>query len=249
MARRFGSVEARERYLLRQRLYNKKRTRPQISRKKPKDDKFCIYCGVLFTANRTDQVSCRKRDKQHRPDETPKTVSCSCVVCNKKLDVRTGDYNRTMKQRGYMSCSSACTYIQKGISVAFECSTCGKVFYRGKCNQTSTAKFHFCSSDCQRANDEWRPRGIDSYLYKDGKKSMSRGDGWIATRRTVRARDGYTCQHCGITEEELGKRLDVHHIKPFKEFEKSSDANVLENLISLCPSCHHKMEVRTQRNK
>ena len=28
----------------------------------------------------------------------------------------------------------------------------------------------------------------------------------------------YTCQDCGITEEEYGKELSVHHIIPFRNF-------------------------------
>src|SRR5262249_26338887 len=49
-------------------------------------------------------------------------------------------------------------------------------------------------------------------------------------------RDGFKCQSCGITGIP-GKRasdLQVHHI----EYRKNGGTNELENLITLCQSCH-----------
>lgn len=51
-------------------------------------------------------------------------------------------------------------------------------------------------------------------------------------KEKIRDRDKRTCQECGKTEEELGKRLTVHHIDYCKE-------NCAEiNLIALCGSCN-----------
>jgi predicted HNH restriction endonuclease len=36
----------------------------------------------------------------------------------------------------------------------------------------------------------------------------------------------------------------VHHIRPFREFRDSAEANQRENLIGLCQSCHMKTEPR-----
>jgi predicted HNH restriction endonuclease len=49
---------------------------------------------------------------------------------------------------------------------------------------------------------------------------------------------------CGITSKELGKEMDVHHIIPFRLFDSDEQANKMNNLVSLCPSCHHRDEVR-----
>ncbi len=51
-------------------------------------------------------------------------------------------------------------------------------------------------------------------------------------RRKIRARDNHTCQECDFTEEQLGRRLSVHHI----DYNKKN--NNSENLVSLCKSCH-----------
>jgi DEAD/DEAH box helicase domain-containing protein len=66
------------------------------------------------------------------------------------------------------------------------------------------------------------------------------GPGWSQIRDRVRARDKYTCQVCGAVE--TNRQHDVHHKIPFRAFTSFVEANRLENLITLCPSCHHKAE-------
>ena len=73
------------------------------------------------------------------------------------------------------------------------------------------------------------------------------GPDWQKTRDRVRARDGYKCQVCGTPE--TTRQHDVHHKVPFRAFVQAGSpepayqrANRLENLITLCPSCHKKVE-------
>jgi DEAD/DEAH box helicase domain-containing protein len=66
------------------------------------------------------------------------------------------------------------------------------------------------------------------------------GPDWVRIRDRVRARDKYTCQVCGAVE--TNRQHDVHHKVPFRAFPSYLEANRLENLITLCPSCHHKVE-------
>lgn len=66
------------------------------------------------------------------------------------------------------------------------------------------------------------------------------GPGWNQIRDRVRARDKHTCQVCGTVETE--RQHDVHHKVPFRLFASYVEANRLENLTTLCPSCHHKVE-------
>ena len=67
------------------------------------------------------------------------------------------------------------------------------------------------------------------------------GAGWNRLREAVRRRDGYRCQVCGITET-AGRQHDVHHKVPFRAFTEAIEANRMENLITLCPACHRKVE-------
>lgn len=66
------------------------------------------------------------------------------------------------------------------------------------------------------------------------------GPAWGSLRERVRARDGYKCQVCGLPESR--RQHDVHHKIPFRAFASREEANRLENLITLCPSCHRKVE-------
>ena len=56
-------------------------------------------------------------------------------------------------------------------------------------------------------------------------------------KESIRKRDGYICQICGIHQNEFGgfyKKLDIHHI------DYNKDNLDPKNLISLCRQCHFK---------
>lgn len=75
------------------------------------------------------------------------------------------------------------------------------------------------------------------------------GPNWPQQRKLALARDGYRCRRCGVSEG----MLHVHHIRPFREFaylpgqnDHYLAANELDNLITLCPSCHRQAEAGQQ---
>jgi DEAD/DEAH box helicase domain-containing protein len=74
------------------------------------------------------------------------------------------------------------------------------------------------------------------------------GPNWSQQRDAARARDGHRCCQCGAPERE-DRRHDVHHITPFHAFgyvpavnDLYELANRLENLVTLCPACHRRVE-------
>jgi len=73
-------------------------------------------------------------------------------------------------------------------------------------------------------NPCWRDgRGLEPYPIGWGSKIL---------KNKIRERDNYTCQKCGITQEQCGEKLSIHHIDYIKE-------NIdLNNLISLCRRCN-----------
>jgi len=92
------------------------------------------------------------------------------------------------------------------------------------------------------------------------------GLGWQKIRESVRKRDRYKCQVCGAVESDpstlrhgeretnrqggatfRARQHDVHHKIPFRTFVRDgagdpSQANRLENLTTLCRTCHQKVE-------
>jgi len=66
------------------------------------------------------------------------------------------------------------------------------------------------------------------------------GQDWLAISLAVRSRDGFRCQVCGAPE--TGREHDVHHKIPFRAFSSASEANRLENLITLCRVDHRRAE-------
>ncbi len=67
------------------------------------------------------------------------------------------------------------------------------------------------------------------------------GPNWAKQRDAARARDGYRCQVC-YRPEENGRAHHVHHKVPFRSFPSFVEANRLENLITVCPECHRRVE-------
>lgn len=89
-------------------------------------------------------------------------------------------------------------------------------------------------------------------LAAEGLLDLSQGDrgpNWDQQRRLARERDGHRCRHCGVGERP-NRAHDVHHLEPFRTFgyargqnERYLEANRLENLVTLCRSCHQRVEV------
>lgn len=81
--------------------------------------------------------------------------------------------------------------------------------------------------------------GKEHYKWNGG-ISLKYGKEWKNIRKQIWKRDNFTCQKCGKKNVEL----IAHHIIPF-EF---SHDNNLDNLISVCRSCHFKAEWYFNKN-
>lgn len=112
-----------------------------------------------------------------------------------------------------------------------ECEHCGEKFtlLRSDVERDRRAG-RFCSHKCL------------CLAMKESNTPETYNRGWAKIKRQARERDEYTCRKCGIKEEELEQRLDVHHIKPVREFDEPSDAHTMGNVMCLCRVCHVKTE-------
>ena len=77
----------------------------------------------------------------------------------------------------------------------------------------------------------------------NGGRPKYRGADWQKQRKLALKRDNYTCQKCGIKQEDLRCELTVHHKKPYHD----GGTNELSNLITLCISCHCSVEPRLKK--
>lgn len=91
----------------------------------------------------------------------------------------------------------------------------------------------------------WRTliRGLFKTLGLDSPCSAKEyGPNWSKQRRKCLDRDDRTCQVCGVEQNDKDRELSVHHITPRSQYDGNWEQNDLENLITLCGSCHGTFE-------
>jgi HNH endonuclease len=95
----------------------------------------------------------------------------------------------------------------------------------------------------------WERRQEISAERSEGLDNVPYGPGWKEVAEKVRERD-QCCQICGGQPTGPRSRLDVHHIHRRRKFGYVPGlnhnyfwANHLDNLISLCASCHRRVEM------
>lgn len=124
------------------------------------------------------------------------------------------------------------------------CSFCHKQIDLPPWIDTQAVSLRFCSPQCRRA---WAEETPSFEVRLDGRPGR-RGANWGIQAHQARQRDGFRCRECGVTEEELGRQLDVHHKIPYASFKSNLEANKLEHLVSVCPACHTKLEAQLRRD-
>jgi hypothetical protein len=187
----------------------------------------CAMCGKPFetwpsrTKNLYCSYSCVWASKVGAVGTVPKKPRKPCPTCGKIVDGLTHKF-----------CSFDC-YVQSRITRDRPCEICGQVF------RAHRKSARFCSRKCtgvfNQRNEGQGPVGRDGY----------RGSDWLKVAAVVRERDGNKCRNCSA-EWAGGKRWPVDHIRPWRLFTSLGEANNLDNLATLCPSCHsrktHKIE-------
>jgi DNA-directed RNA polymerase subunit RPC12/RpoP len=130
--------------------------------------------------------------------------------------------------------------VRREDDISVRCVQCGKRFAQPRWYVEKGIRSQYCSAEC-RSNWELASPDEPFELVLEGRPEY-RGGNWKTQARLARERNGFCCSMCGITEEELGRQHDVHHKVPFRLFDSPIEANRLSNLVSVCPSCHKKLE-------
>ena len=95
----------------------------------------------------------------------------------------------------------------------------------------------FCFEN--RMKTDWH-----SKVYRKKKRAFMNQDEWQKLRKAVFERDDFTCQRCDKRNGQ-GRGLSAHHLMPRSE----GGADDIENLITLCNSCHDLVEINELRTK
>jgi hypothetical protein len=99
-------------------------------------------------------------------------------------------------------------------------------------------------------NDALRAAGLSINKHHgvtDGRR-LYEGN-WLTQRRKALVRDDWQCTECGMSDDEhvdrYGWGLEVHHRTKARWFDDLEAANRLENLQTVCRSCHRAVERET----
>jgi len=134
----------------------------------------------------------------------------------------------------------------------YSCANCNKQvklkpYVRNKSNEVT------CSKKCFKEYLSELRKGEANPQWKGG-RFLYYGPNWQDQRSKALERDDYSCEECDMTRDShyqhYNEDLHVHHKVPRRQiidedeptFEQFELANSLDNLVTLCKSCHKKLE-------
>lgn len=193
----------------------------------------CVTCGTYFRRRR-GQVERSERAFCSRKCRITQ-INIACTNCGTPLS--RAPYRLKGSENAF--CDNQCHDQYRKKRVVITCTNCGRIVEKQP-YQVAQVNLSFCNQKCAKA---WQ-QGSNRSDWKGGFIDY-RGPNWEQQARRARERDGQCCQVCGAAD----RRLDVHHIVPFRAFgyvrgenDHYRSANHLSNLITLCLVCHPRVE-------
>lgn len=184
---------------------------------------ICKNCGKYFGAKAyhgRQKFCCLSCLREYQRKNT-KRISLTCDNCGGEFQIYPSREKFGNPRFCCLKCANEFDYrrhMEVVPRVVYKCKRCGKEFSdRAK----STRKY--CSQKC--ANVIFK---ISDPVYR-----RIHSPKWETVRARIILRDGGKCSICNSAY-----RLHVHHIVPWRISHDNSDGN----LITLCPSCHIKVE-------
>jgi HNH endonuclease len=186
----------------------------------------CEHCQVpvrvvASKAKRQERIFCSKKCfGLHSTANKSYLKECTCKGCNKVFSIR--------QDHPGIYCSLACYRQHEVKKHGVNCDWCGQEFILHN-YRIQSLQYRFCSKDCYRKGYS----GERHHGWCGGKSFEPYPSSFNEQfKQQIRSRDNWHCQLCGLSQEDNGFGLSVHHI----DYEK--DNLDPENLISLCRSCH-----------
>jgi 5-methylcytosine-specific restriction endonuclease McrA len=196
----------------------------------------CVNCGKQFSKKIKDlkELNFCSRDcffqYNHNNHSTvienavkKEKVKITCKYCGREFMVYPSRHKKQF-------CNRICHALSKvipAVHIEKQCTYCGKR-YKTTIHQLLKRDSKYCSKHCMNMGSRKGNRGAYSFY-------------WRKIAAQIRKRDNNTCQLC--SKHSTGRNLDVHHKRPARLFGDDYEAaNRSENLITLCKSCHKKVE-------
>ncbi len=211
----------------------------------PLPNRTCKGCGVEFydpKSRRKFCDDCNPNAGEHNGHWKGGKETATCKSCNSAFEYYPSD-----KPGVYCpDCVETADGLlpenpsQKGERITTECRTCGAALEVRPRLLEKRTQGCFCSREC---HGEWLSENVvgpDHHQWEGG--PIEYGRSWWRIRRQALERDDYECQHCGSGRDEIGRNPDVHHRRPVRSFDRLEQAHTMDNVITLCRSCHRRAE-------
>ena len=204
----------------------------------------CKGCSTVFYDSDSKRAycdQCNPNAGSNNGNWSGATERSECTICGESFE-----YYPSNKEGQFCSRCVEKTnaflgdrYVKDADYVERECRMCDEQMNILK-SRVKRGGGTFCSRDCHSRWMSENRVGRAHHQWEGG--PIEYGRKWWQIRRRALERDEYTCQHCGKTKSELGQNPDVHHIERVRSFEDPQDAHTLDNIVSLCRSCHRNAE-------
>ena len=203
-----------------------------------REEVACRVCGKIFAPN-SRQSACYCSNRCRQVDQGPRPKICP--VCKRAFMPERFSNGIWSKVEW---CSAKCYWVDTEFAppplseTKHTCQYCGKEFKR------YGEKAKYCSKYCSSmANYKggFQPARENHWNWQGGKtrestnEKLRKSTPYKKWRKSVLARDNWTCQDCGAVQK---KGPAAHHVFPFAEFPEHRYE--LWNGITLCRSCHMK---------
>ena len=227
----------------------------------------CPVCGKEYQADKARlkhgrQTTCSRQCSYslRSSQKTAERTSHICPVCLSEFD-------RLLSQKKdsqAIYCSRHCAYKGRALGITKRTVTSPYQIVKSQEKPVFVPCLHchreirtipsledrkkFCSKRCQFSYWKTSMKGDSNPAWVDGRsysKRCHRGHDWDKQRLAVYKRDNYTCQSCGthcigrkgMNKSNSHQLIQCHHIV----FWSVTEDNSLENLVTLCASCHAKV--------
>lgn len=210
----------------------------------PLPNRRCVSCGETFydpKSRRKYCTDCYSESGSRNGNFRDRKNVAECQICETEFK-----YYPSNKEGLYCStCVSDPNISIQNINstqnkIKVECKNCGDELRRYPSEISGNNYGPFCDKECY---GNWLSDNIHGKIHHQWSGgTISYGIGWWKIRRKARKRDQYRCQNCGSGSHEIGRNPDVHHIDPVRNFANPKDAHTLDNVITLCRSCHRDVE-------